>query len=234
MRTDTAEVAREFKEFAYVVSHDLGAPLRAMVEFSKMLRTDNPDMLSDESGLYLSMIVENGQKAQAMLSGLLEYSRLNTVEMPFAAVNCNTLLRECEEKLREKITATKAKISSVLLPTVVADANQLRRLFLALFENALTFHKPNIPPVIFVSASKEGNEWVFNVRDNGIGMDPKFHGDIFRPFRRLHAEKDYPSVGMGLALAKKIVDHHGGRIWVESAPGHGSSFFFSIPERGTP
>jgi len=222
-------VAKNFKEFAYAVSHDLGTPLRAMVEFSRILKAENLDALDDDSKLYLSMIINNGEKAQAMLAGLLEYSRLNTVVMPFAPTDCNQLIGQCQSELAETIAKHKAKIAAGALPTVHADSDQIKRLLLALLRNAVLFHPAGKVPDVSVSAEQHANEWVFTVRDNGIGIDPKFHERIFLPFRRLHPEEEYPGVGMGLALAKKIVEHHGGRIWVDSEPGRGAAFLFSLP-----
>ncbi len=225
-------LAKTFKEFAYVVSHDLGTPLRAIVEFSRLLKTDNPDALNDESKMYLNMIITNGEKAQAMLSGLLEYSRLNTVTMPLMPTDLNHLLRQCQEDLSLEIESQKAKLSVDPLPSVDSDAAQMRLLFKALLENALLFHAPGHAPSVAVSAAERENGWLFTVRDEGIGIDPRFHERIFQPFKRLHPDGEYPGVGMGLALAKKVVDRHGGRIWVDSTFGQGASFNVLLPAKG--
>lgn len=228
---DAEDLAKTFKEFAYVVSHDLGTPLRAMVEFSRLLKLENANGLSEESRLFLSLIIENGEKAQAMLGGLLDYSRLNTTAKPFFDTDLNTLLSECRETLADKIKTKKAKLTVTPLPTLKTDMHQLKQLFLALMDNALTFHQPNIAPEITVSASRRMHDWLFSVRDNGIGIEQKFHDRIFHPFKRLHTDSEYPGIGMGLALAKKIVERHRGRIWVDSIAGQGSVFLFSIPDR---
>lgn len=229
--SDAESIARNFKEFTYIVSHDLGTPLRAMVEFSRLLKADEVESLSEESRLYLSMIVENGERAQAMLSGLLEYSRINTVLMPFSPTDCNQLLRQCQAELGEKVSGREAALTMDPLPVLWSDSDQMKRLFLALLENALIFHPPGARPDISVSAKLQSGEWVFAVRDNGIGIDPKFYERIFQPFKRLHPEGAYPGIGMGLALAKRIADRHDGRIWVDSIPGQGSSFMVAFPDR---
>jgi len=226
---ETENLAKNFKEFAYAVSHDLGTPLRAMVEFSRILKTENTDALDEESKLYLSMIVDNGEKAQAMLAGLLEYSRLNTVAMPFVPTDCNQLIDQCQTELAETIAKHKAKISASTLPTLHVDSDQIKRLLIELVKNALIFHSADTVPDVVLSAKQHADEWIFTVRDNGIGIDPKFHERIFLPFRRLHSDEQYPGIGMGLALAKKVVEHHGGRIWVDSEPGRGAAFLFSLP-----
>lgn len=224
-------LAKTFKEFAYVVSHDLGTPLRAMIEFSKLLKEENSEALNEESQLYLSMIITNGEKAQAMLAGLLDYSRLNTSAKPSAPTDCNQLLRECQNALAEKISAHNAKLTVSSLPIMSSDAEQIKQLFMSLLDNAITYHVRGEAPAVSVSAERQAADWVFSVRDNGIGIDERFHERIFQPFKRLHPDGEYPGVGMGLALAKKVVERHGGRIWVDSSPGQGAAFLFSIPER---
>lgn len=222
-------VAKDFKEFAYVVSHDLGAPLRAVVEFSQLLQHEHGDVLTEESELYLAMILRNGRRAQEMLSGLLEYSRLNTVVMPLAETDCSMLAHECVQGLSGLIEGRQARITLGPLPTLAADANQLQRLITSLLTNALIYSRVGVTPIISLTAEKYKNEYIFCVQDNGIGIDAKFHEKIFQPFRRLHSEGEYPGIGMGLTLARKILDRHEGRIWVESRAKCGAAFYFSLP-----
>jgi light-regulated signal transduction histidine kinase (bacteriophytochrome) len=131
----------------------------------------------------------------------------------------------------ETINTRHAKISIEALPTVQSDSEQMRQLLMALLSNALIFQKKDTTPSVSVSMVRQNQQCVFTVRDNGIGIDPKFHECIFHPFKRLHPDGEYPGIGMGLAIARKIVDRHGGRIWVDSTPGKGSAFMFSIPDR---
>jgi light-regulated signal transduction histidine kinase (bacteriophytochrome) len=228
-KADTA--AQELKDFVYIVSHDFSAPLRGIVEFSKLLKTEQREALNDEGKEYLSLIIESGEKLQNMLAGLLEYSRLNTASKPLSMVDCNDILNNCRSTLQDKITTTGAQIDIAQLPTVAAEPEKLTRLFLALLDNALKFHAAGVAPYISVSAEKQDKSWLFTVRDNGIGIDQEFHKRIFQPFQRLHADKEYPGIGMGLTLVKKIVGQQGGEIWINPAAGQGSAFMFTLPHR---
>ena len=221
-------IAREFRDYAYSVSHDLGSHARAMVEFSRLLSTDHAPALNDEGRLYLSLIVENGEKMYRMMEGLLAYSRLNTMAQPFSRTDCNLLVTEGMLALQEKMHAAEDAIEAEALPVIQADAGQMRQLFLILLDNALKFRAPGAPLRVKISASEEKDGWQFAVADNGIGMEPQFGERIFRLFQRLHPEEEYPGAGIGLALAQKIVQRHGGRIWVETGLGRGSTFYFTI------
>lgn len=229
---DAETIAQEFKEFAYVVAHDLSAPLRGMVEFSKLLKTEQFDALSDDGKEYISLISESGEKLQKMLGGLLDYSRLNTMGKPLSKVDCNRVLEDCRIVLKDKLEASNAKVDITALPSVMADADQLMQLFLLLVDNALTFHVPGGAPDVSVCAENNEKDWVFTIRDNGIGIEPQFHKRVFQPFQRLHTDSEYPGIGMGLTLAKKIVTRHGGQIWIDlTPPGKGSSFHFTLPHK---
>lgn len=222
-----ADTEKTFNEFAYIVSHDLGAPLRAMIAFSQLLAACDSDALGETERLYLSMIIDNGEKAQKMLQGLLEYSRTHTHAAPSAPADMQALWRFCEAEAAQK--ASGATIQARELPVVHADSAQLQRVLAILLDNALTYHAPRDAPRVEVSARAEEGEWVVTVRDHGIGIAPKFHETVFLPFKRLHAEEEFPSIGMGLSIARRIVERHGGRIWAESAPGGGAAFHFTLP-----
>ncbi len=226
---DAEKIAQQFKEFAYIVSHDLNTPLRGVVEFSKLLKAEHHDVLNEEGKEYLALIIESGEKMQNMLVGLLDFSRLNTMSKPLSKVNCNKILEDCKVVLKDKIETTKGKLEIATLPLVMADADQLMQLFLALIDNSLKFHVAGATPHVWVSAERSGDIWVFTVRDNGIGIEHEFHKRVMQPFQRLHTDIEYSGVGMGLTLAKKIVDRHGGRIWIDSTLGQGSSFVFTLP-----
>ena len=223
-------IAKEFRDFAYSVSHDLGAPARAVVEFSKLLKDEQPNALTEDGKLYLSLIISNGEKLQQMLAGLLDYSRLNTLAKTLSVVDCNVLLEHCQVVLKEKIKEKRAVLEIDPLPHVKADAEQLIQLFLALLDNALTYHLPVEAPHIQLSAMEEDNGWRFSIRDDGIGIEPSFHKQIFDAFQRLHNEEEYSGIGMGLALAQKIANRHDSRIDVDSTLHHGATFYFTLPK----
>ena len=227
-------LAKEFRDFAYSVSHDLGAPARAVVEFSKLLKNEELEALTEDGKLYLSLIVSNGEKLQHMLSGLLDYSRLNTLAKTLSMVDCKVVLEHCQVVLKEKIKEKRAVLEITPLPHVRADAEQLMQLFLAVLDNALTFHLPDTAPYIQLSVTEEANGWRFSIRDNGIGIEPRFHKQIFDPFQRLHTQEEYPGIGMGLTLAQKIATRHGSRIGVDSMLHHGTTFYFTLPKEDAP
>lgn len=227
--TDAQAIANEFSEYVYHVSHDLNAPVRAMVEFSKLLAADSKEALQGEPAQYLSLIVENGKKLQKMMDGLLQFSRLNTMGKASKSVDCDQLARNCTLILREELRKSGGTIEIATLPTVQADVDQLMQLLLALMDNALKFCVAGQVPHILISAEQQHGEWCFAISDNGIGIDEMYHHRIFQLFQRLHRDEEYEGVGMGLTLAQKIVQRHGGRIWVESRAGEGSTFYFTLP-----
>ena len=182
--TEAERITQEFKQFAYTISHDLNAPLRGIVEFSKLLKAEAPESLNAEAKEYLALILESGEKMQAMMAGLLDYSRLNTMGKPPTRVNCTRILDDCQLVLRDKIQSSKAVLDVAALPTVTADAEQLMQLFLFLLDNALKFHPADASPHITVSAKRVGDDWQFSVSDNGIGIDAQFHARIFKSFQR--------------------------------------------------
>jgi light-regulated signal transduction histidine kinase (bacteriophytochrome) len=233
LRQQLTQLSEDFQRFAHAVSHDLNAPVRAMVGFSGLLLKKYGDTLDDKGQQYLSFIVGGGEKLQAMMAGLLQYSRLNTGTVTPVAIETNMLVEECLGALHDQIHASGAIVTVDTLPNMVGDANQIHQLFMCLLENALRFHKLDVPPQIKVLAGTPQDSWIFCVIDQGIGIDARFHEDIFLVFRKLHGDSEYPGVGMGLTLAKKIVENHHGRIWVESSPNEGARFFVWLPPAGT-
>lgn len=230
LHTDAQAIAAEFKDYAYSVSHDLSAPIRAMVEFSKLLTNEHADSLNEEGKEYLELIIENGQKMQAMMDGLLQYSRLNTMAKPFTKVSVARLLADIRVVMQPQITASKAVIELDELPSITADFEQLMYLLGALLDNAIKFqHKGNIPQ-IKISAEKKNGFWQFAIADNGIGIKPQYQDKIFKLFARLHTDDEYPGVGIGLTLVQKIVQRHGGKIWYESCSQQGSVFYFTLQD----
>jgi light-regulated signal transduction histidine kinase (bacteriophytochrome) len=216
-------IKHEFNDFTYTVSHDLGAPLRAVVSFSKLIMEKYENSLDEKGKRYLDFVLTGGQKAQSMLQGLLQYSRLHTQANPHKPVAVSDIIHQCRTVLKDKISACGADLAvDGLLPTVEADPEQLLTLFAALLDNALTYHKPGAPPTICVGATEQAGNWQFMIRDNGIGISQAHSARIFDLFKRLHTDEEYPGIGMGLTLARRIVDLHGGAI--EAIPGeHGGT-----------
>ena len=220
--------AAEFKEFLYIISHDFGAPLRAVVEFSRLLKDEYAYVLNDEAKEYLSLIMDGGEKMQRMLAALTQYSRLSASTLSMTAIDTNTVFAKAKEAISGKITASKAIIDAAELPSLQGDATQIQQLFVALLDNALTYQPAGNTPQVAITLEDDGAFWRFIVRDNGIGLDPQYYHRVFMPFRRMHAEDEYPGLGMGLTMAKKIVERHGGTIWIESTKGQGMRVVFTL------
>ncbi len=226
------ELARSNKElelFASIASHDLQEPLRVVAGFAEILDRRYRDKLDAEASKFISFIVEGTGRMQQLIKDLLDYSRVMTRGKPFEAVDANVVVRTALANLKMSVDECGAEVTMDTLPEVKADEAQLVRLFQNLIGNAIKY-RGEASPRIRVSAKKEGNAWVFSVADNGIGIDPKYHELIFQIFQRLHTKDEYSGTGIGLAVCKRIVERHGGSIWVESAQGKGSVFYFTMPE----
>ena len=233
LRLSVEELARsnaELEQFAYVVSHDLQEPLRMVASYVQLLDERYKDQLDGNAREFIAYAVDGATRMKRMITDLLAYSRAGKNGKEIVAVACEAALGQACADLRASITETAAEISHGPLPTLPGDAAQFTHLFQNLIGNAIKF-RGQAPPRVHVSAELNGQEWVFSVRDNGIGLDPQFADRIFLVFQRLHAREDYPGTGIGLAIARKIVEHHGGRIWVESEPGKGADFHFTVPVR---
>jgi PAS domain S-box-containing protein len=223
----------ELQQFSYVVSHDLQEPLRTITSYVQLLARRADDKLEAEDQEFMGFVVEGAQRMQALIADLLAYTRVGGTARAFTTVDCEALLGRVLGDLRAAIKDSGAEVSHDPLPIVQGEAGQLGLVLQNLIGNALKF-RGAAPPRIHVSARREGAQWVFAVRDNGIGLDPQHAERIFQIFQRLHARREYPGTGMGLAICKKIVERRGGRIWVESQHGQGATFFFTISEeRGT-
>jgi PAS domain S-box-containing protein len=218
----------EFQQFAYIVSHDLNEPLRTMNNFVQLLAHQAQGKLDGNAEESMAFVTDAAQRMQRMISDLLEYTRAGqTPELQ--TVDCEAVLAQVLIALQTQITEREAVITHDPLPTVQGDATRLGQVLQNLISNALKFCREQ--PRIHVSAIKENQHWKFSVRDNGIGIDPKQVSKLFQVFRRLHSHQEYSGTGIGLAICKKIVEQHGGRIWVESRPGEGSVFHFTVLER---
>lgn len=218
---------KEVEQFAYIASHDLQEPVRTVRSFIDMLRQNCGDSL-DMDGLQILEFIENSSlRMQDLIKGLLDYSRLGKHAAP-SQVSLNGLLDDVEQDLNSRLAETQAQLQIDDLPDVMGHKTELRLLFQNLISNAIKFARPGVPPVVKVSAHAEDDQWVFAVEDNGIGIAKSQYDRVFLIFQRLHGRFDYEGTGIGLAHCKKIVELHGGRIWLESEEGKGSTFFFSL------
>jgi chemotaxis family two-component system sensor kinase Cph1 len=233
MKQLTAELKRsneDLQQFASAVSHDLQEPLQVIKGFLALLERHSKGKLDEKAQELIRFAVEGSKRMEDIIRDLLEYSRVGTKAREFKPADCSLILNEAISNLKTSIEEERAEVTRDSLPTVMADASQLTRLFQNLISNAIKFHGAEAPRV-HVSAERKGDEWLFSVRDNGIGIDMKYADTIFAAFKRLHSDDKFRGTGIGLAVCKKIVEFHGGRIWVESRPGNGSTFYFRIPLR---
>lgn len=228
--TDTAEsLAEEFKHYAYSVSHDISAPVRAMVEFSKLLLAEDLQGLSADGQEYLGLIVENGHRLQTMMEALLRYSRVNTLQAPSRPTNLTTVAEAIITELQARIMASGADITLEPLPTLSVDAAQIKHVLQVLIENALIYQPAGNHPVLHLSSCPVAGGVAIAIADNGIGIEPDRREVIFQPFKRLHTEEEYPGIGMGLTIAKKIIERHGGTLTCDDHTPNGSVFTFTLP-----
>jgi PAS domain S-box-containing protein len=217
----------ELERFAYIASHDLQEPLRMVSSFLQLLKKRYGGQLDERADQYIHYAVDGSDRMKALISDLLEYSRVGSGREGFGVVDMTGVLRDVNDIFREKIQATHAVLDVGDMPEVWGERVQLAQLLQNLVGNALKYHSER-DPLIRVRAQEEVLHWRFSVEDNGIGIDPTFFDKIFIIFQRLHNKNDYSGTGIGLAICKKIVERHWGRIWVESVPGKGSIFYFTI------
>jgi PAS domain S-box-containing protein len=219
---------RDLEQFAYVASHDLQEPLRAVAGYVKLLHRRFPQDIDAKALEFITGAADGAARMERLITDLLTFSRVGTRGGAFVSTNLDRLLSEALQNLHASIKAAGAKVTSDPLPTLTVDPTQIMQLFQNLIGNAIKF-RGGCPPQIHVGAQKQPDRWVFSVRDNGIGIDPQYFDRIFQIFQRLHTRKYYSGTGIGLAICKRIAERHGGLIWVESQPDHGSTFSFSIP-----
>jgi light-regulated signal transduction histidine kinase (bacteriophytochrome) len=222
---------RELEQFAYVASHDLQEPLRMVSSYTQLLAQRYQDKLDRDANDFIGFAVDGANRMQRLINDLLSYSRVGTRGKPMEATDSHNALGRALANLQASIQESQAIVSNDDLPVVLADEGQLIQLFQNLVGNAIKFRRKDAPPRVRVSAQREGSSWVFSVKDNGIGIDPEFQPRLFVIFQRLHGRDQYPGTGIGLAICKRIVERHGGRIWMESKSGEGSTFYFTLPAR---
>jgi light-regulated signal transduction histidine kinase (bacteriophytochrome) len=214
------ELARsnaELQQFAYVASHDLQEPLRMVIGYLSLIERRYANALDSDAKEYIDFAVSGGMRMKTLIDDLLEYSRVDTRVHPSSVVDMNRVALETEMILDFKIKESGAEI-------------ELGQVLQNLMTNALKFTKPFMRPIIHVGCSQENDRWIFYVQDNGIGLNVEYADKIFQMFQRLHTQGKYEGTGVGLAIVKKIVERHGGKVWVESEEGVGSTFFFTIPK----
>ena len=228
---DLARSNSDLEQFAYAASHDLQEPLRTITAYLGLVNDRYAEDLDDTAREFIDFAVDGAERMRTLINDLLEYSRVNVLEKPLESVSCDDALNSAVMSLNQAIERNGAVIRTSPLPVVIGDESQLHRLFQNLMSNALKF-RGDKKPEIRVWAELQGDEWIFSVQDNGIGIAPEYQEKVFGMFSRLHSRAQYEGTGVGLALCSKIAQRHGGRIWVESDVGKGATFRFNIPVVG--
>lgn len=234
LEESVAELERsnaDLQQFAYVASHDLQEPLRMVASYTQLLARRYKGRLDSDADEFIGYAVDGATRMQRLINDLLAYSRVKTQGKAFTPTNCDRIVDEVLDNLRALVEGSHAVVDREPLPTIMADERQLGQLFQNLVSNAIKFRGEH-PPRVHLSAERKDGAWLFSVRDNGIGIDPQYADRIFVLFQRLHNRSEYPGTGIGLAICKKVVERHGGRIWVESQLGKGATFYFTIPLQG--
>jgi light-regulated signal transduction histidine kinase (bacteriophytochrome) len=219
----------ELEQFAYIASHDLQEPLRMVASYTELLGQRYEGALDERADKYIHYAVDGARRMQRLVDDLLQYSRVGTQGKVLKPTDTDRIIDDILEGMREALATARARVSRDELPVVLADGVQLGQVFQNLMGNAVKFRSV-ASPEIRVGCRELAFEWEFSVADNGIGIEPEQSDRVFQMFQRLHARGEYEGSGIGLAIVKKIVDRHGGRVWFESAPGEGTTFFFTLPK----
>ena len=225
---DLARSNRDLEQFAYIASHDLQEPLRMVAIYTQLLAERYAGKLDADADKYIHYSVDGALRMQKLVQDLLAFSRVGRQSVALRSTDCNEVFEAALKNLEAAMQQSGAVARHAHLPVVIADSSQLIQVFQNLVGNAIKF-RGSQPPVIRVDAEMKGKEWVFSVSDNGIGIAPEHAENVFEVFRRLHTRTEYPGNGIGLAICKKVIEQHGGRIWVESQVDHGSTFKFTFP-----
>jgi light-regulated signal transduction histidine kinase (bacteriophytochrome) len=222
----------DLEQFAYIASHDLKEPLRNIASYVQLLQRRYTGRLDPDADAFIGYTVDGVRRMQAIINELLAYSRIGTGVLTLVPVQAGALVSSALTSLKSIITEAQAAVEiSGQLPVVEADAPLLGSLFQNLIGNGLKYRRDEVRPEITVGCDDRGAEWAFWVRDNGIGIEPQYHEQIFHLFKRLHPRDRFHGTGIGLTICQRVVERHGGRIWVESVPGKGSTFWFTLPKR---
>jgi len=224
---------RELEQFAYVASHDLQEPLRMVASFTQLLADRYGGQLDQDARDFIAYAVDGATRMKQLIDDLLAYSRVTSAGRSPAVVDTRNAVSLSLRNLEAAVREAGAEVDYGALPQVLADSGQIVQLFQNLVGNAIKFRTPGVPPRVHIEARRapdEPHQWLFRVADNGIGIDPKFFERVFAIFQRLHSRREYPGTGIGLALCRRIVERYGGRIWIESEPGKGTAFLFTLPE----
>jgi light-regulated signal transduction histidine kinase (bacteriophytochrome) len=223
----------ELQQFAYVASHDLQEPLRTIQSYLQLLQRRYGNALDQDASEFIGFAVAGAQRMRGLITDLLAYARLSSRARPLEPTDLQQVVSDVLHGLQAAISERHAELTHDPLPTVLADGNQLRQLYQNLVANALKFNREGVPRV-HLGARREGAWWRLHVQDNGIGLDPAYKDKIFEVFKRLYGRDEFEGTGIGLAICKKIVERHGGQIGVESSPGHGATFWFTLPSHDEP
>ena len=233
LRATVVELERsnqELEQFAYISSHDLQEPLRQVRAYVQLLRDRHADKLDGKAAQYMQFVYDGADRMSDLVQGLLGYSRVGATDTQRQPVSCQQALDAAVANLQAGIAESHARITHDVLPTVTAEPSHLAQLFQNLIGNAIKYHADDVQPEIHVGCRREDHGWLFWVKDNGIGIAPEFHDKVFLIFQRLCGREKYAGMGIGLTICKKIVERHGGRIWIESKAGEGCTFYFTLPE----
>ncbi len=230
-RTEELERSnRDLEQFAYNISHDLQAPLRTIASYCQLLQRRYEGQFDREADGFLEGAVSGASRMKRLLDDLLAYSRVTTETRPFSETDCNVVIDEVRNNLEAQIRETGAELITDTLPVVVGDRSQLMQLFQNLIGNAIAY-RSELPPKIHVRCEERESEWLFCVKDNGVGIEERQYERIFQVFQRLFADHERPGSGIGLAICKRIVERHEGRMWLKSELGKGSEFYFTIAKQ---
>ncbi|MFB2918742.1 MULTISPECIES: response regulator [Aerosakkonema] len=222
----------ELEQFAYIASHDLKSPLQSIIGYTQLIGCKYEKDFAPDHKRYLEHIVNAAWRMKRLIDDLLDYSKLEKETQELELTDCQNVLEEALDNLREEINSSGATITYSPLPKLMGDRTQLISLFQNLISNGIKFRRPQVIPEIKISAQlKNSSEWLFGVQDNGIGIEPQYFERIFEIFQRLHSYREYPGNGIGMTICKKIVERHGGSIWVESQVNKGTTFYFTIPSQ---
>jgi signal transduction histidine kinase len=225
---------RDLEQFAYVASHDLQEPLRKVASFCQLLQRRYAGQLDERADQYIAFAVDGAQRMQRLINDLLAFSRIGRVTSNFTDIDLNQLVANAAGHHQQRLEEAGGEVVWADLPTVRGEEPLLSALIANLVSNSVKFQRPGVAPHIEISARQDGEHWEITCADNGIGIEPEFAEKVFVIFQRLHGKEAYPGTGIGLAVAKKIVEYHGGRIWVESTPGAGTTIRFTLPVNASP